>query len=93
MSLLHKSVLPQAQKESYGQNEDIFFHLNFEGQSIIRDSVRLCGRLKFENITTAYTATLSPTTIDGVCGIHGAFSSCVVTDNNGRTLENARYYP
>ena len=85
MSRLYKSVLPQSQKDSYGPNENIVFTLNFQGQSIKRGSIRLCGNLSM--------ATLAATTqIDALTGIHSVWSS-VVTSLNNRVIENLVAYP
>ena len=85
MSRLYKSVVPQAQKEAYGPNENILFTLNFQNQSIKRGSVRLCGNLVIAN----WHAT---TQVDALTGIHSVLSSVVVSAD-GRVIENARQYP
>jgi len=85
MSRIYKSILPQSQKDSYGENENIDFNLSFEGQSIKRGSLRISGNLGLANIDT--------TQIDGHTGIHGVFSSVVTEFQTKGVVENLQQYP
>lgn len=85
MSRIYKSILPQSQKDSYGQNENIDFNLSFEGQSIKRGSLRISGNLALANVYA--------TQIDGQTGIHGVFSSVVTEFQTKGVVENLQQYP
>ena len=84
MPRVYKSILPQSQKSSYFQNENIDFLLSFEKESIKRGSIRLSGNLKVDTIGT--------TQIDGLTGIHSAISSIVTEFVTKGVVENLQQY-
>ncbi|MAG85851.1 MAG: hypothetical protein CMB97_00335 [Flavobacteriaceae bacterium] len=86
MSILYKSTLPSSVRASYTENENVSFRLSFEGQEILQNSVRICGKLVINNIDT-------DTTYDALVGVHGVWSGVSVECDKRGMIENLRALP
>ena len=91
--MYYKSAEPDSKRDEYNPNENVNFTLNFDNQSLVRNSVKLCGKLEVVTKTGDPLAHNPNTMIDALTGIHGAIQSVTCQFFKFGVVENLDNYP
>jgi len=81
----YKTSLPENNKESYGEFDNVDFVLDFPNEKLRGYSVRIEGDLEIENIT-------GTPKIDNQVGAHSFFSDIITTSNMSGGIEHINEY-
>lgn len=92
----YHSVIPEAQRDSYTEYDNVDMVMTFEGRALVLNSVRIEGVL---SVTDSGVPLSDPSNeakdikLDGLVGCHSFIESIQTSFQNGGLIENLNEYP
>ena len=89
------TIFPLSSKDAYSQNDIVDYILTFEDKQIVRNSIRISGKVAVTKISdkTAFVDGSKAVYYDSIAGISGAFQSITCSCDEVGVVENQNEYP